>query len=116
MKHGFLLFLIVTTAVFNYLYSVFGSEGRLAYAVMMAESSGNETSVSPTGDYGLMQINLSAHWSEIPGTTADKKIQGLFNPYNNINEAKSIRGRYGWSQWSVYTSEKWYLQYYYMSL
>jgi hypothetical protein len=74
------------------------------YAVMMAESSGNETAVSPTGDYGLMQINLAAHYSKIPGSTTDEKIQWLFNPYNNISLAKQLYDGSGWSSWNGFTS------------
>src|SRR5438105_1046820 len=108
MKHSLFLILLITTAALNYLHATFGSQGQVAYAVMVAESSGDAYAVSPTGDYGLMQINLSAHWGDISGATADEKIQWLFNPYNNINEAKYLyddsqtRTGCGWCIWNAY--------------
>src|SRR5436853_4523898 len=110
MKHTLFSILIIATAVTHYLFSTFGNQGQVAYAVAQAESSLDEHAVSPTGDYGLMQINLSAHWDKIPGRSADERIQWLFNAYNNINYAKYLyddslsRTGCGFCPWNAYTN------------
>lgn len=67
---------------------VFNNE--TAVAVCTSESGLNPTAVSPTGDYGVCQINLSAHWKIIPGNTREEKIASLFNYQTNIALAFTI--------------------------
>lgn len=76
----------------------FGEEWRLAYAVMMAESSGDPKRIGDTHlqmpSVGLFQINqIWHHYS----------TEELQNPEFNIKIAKEIssKGR-GWNNWTTY--------------
>lgn len=72
-----------------------------ALAIMQAESGGNPNAVSPTNDYGLMQIHdgLQTYGPQI------------FDPAFNIAIAYNVKYRSrGFRPWSVYTSGK-YLSY-----
>lgn len=70
----------------------------VAVAVALAESGGRTDAVSPTGDYGLFQINKNAHGD-------------LFGKYDwkdanqNAKMAYSVYSASGnWNPWSVYKS------------
>jgi len=49
--------------------------------------------------HGLFQINLQAHWQEVPGSTLQEKKQWLYDPRNNTRFAYHLYKRYGWSPW-----------------
>lgn len=73
---------------------VFGKDCRMALAVSQAENGTRKCDrVSSTGDVGVFQINYAAHW---------KKGFNLFTCYENIQVAKQIYDRQGWSPWTVY--------------
>lgn len=84
----------------------FGTNARVAKAVMMQESSGNPRSTNAsTGCYGLFQIRLSAHYKKIPGATDAEKIAALYDPETNIKLATLISGAgKNWTPWEAYTS------------
>ena len=94
--------LLLVSAYSPAINTAFGDQGRVANAVAWAESSMRPTAWSWTGCcYGLFQINISAHWAEIPGSTWDEKVAWLSVPDNNIQLAKQIYDRDGWSPWDV---------------
>lgn len=71
-----------------------------AVAVMMCENFNADAYViSKSGDIGLFQINLKAHWSEIPGKTREEKITWLQNPLNNVDFAFSLYQVKKWGDW-----------------
>lgn len=75
----------------------FGDEAKLAYAVMMGESTGDPARIGDTHmakySYGLFQINQT--WHNFPK-------EQLLDAEFNIKTAKEIRDSYGWEQWSAY--------------
>ena len=81
------------------LFAQYGWNIDVAMAICSAESRGNPTAVSPTDDYGLMQIN---HGLEIYGSA-------IYDPAFNIKIAYTIKylGN-GWLPWTTYTSGKYY--------
>lgn len=64
-------------------------------AVALAESRGDTDAVSPTGDYGLMQINRAANGDVI-------KNGDWRNPFDNARMAMVIKKRQGWKAWTTY--------------
>lgn len=93
---------VASSTVEDDIVQVFGSS--LAVAVFRAESSLNPRAFNGICCYGVTQINLSAHWSQIPGSTAQEKIDWLFDYHNNIAFAYSMYISQGWSPWEAYTS------------
>jgi soluble lytic murein transglycosylase-like protein len=77
------------------LFAQYGWNTDVAMAICSAESKGSPTAVSPTDDYGLMQIN---HGLEIYGSA-------IYDPAFNIKIAYTVKylGR-GWLPWTTYTS------------
>ena len=75
----------------------FKDEWRLAKAIMLAESGGNEkainTNTNGTKDRGLFQIN-SIH-----------KETNLFDPEHNIEVAYKVYKKQGWTAWSAYNNK-----------
>ncbi len=66
----------------------------VAIAVAGAESNYNATSVSPTGDYGLWQINKAAH---------PQMMTNVFDPNQNARYAYQISAAgTNWGAWSAY--------------
>jgi len=66
-----------------------------ACAVCWAESGGDSTAISPSGDYGLWQINRSAHFGD--GTIDSSN---WFNPDVNAREAiKLSNNGQNWAAW-----------------
>ena len=57
-------------------------------AIMYAESRCTPDAISPTSDYGLAQINWTAHGERLSGKGITK--QDLLNPVINLREAKAI--------------------------
>lgn len=65
-------------------------------AICLAESGGDPTAVSPTGDYGLAQINLAYH--------PDVTQQCAFDPQCNLEAAYRISGGGAdFTPWATYT-------------
>ena len=77
------------------MFAQYGWNTDVAMAICSAESRGNPNAVSPTDDYGLMQIN---HGLEIYGSA-------IYDPAFNIKIAYTIKylGN-GWLPWTTYTS------------
>ena len=57
-------------------------------AIMYAESRCQPDAISPTSDYGLTQINWTAHGERLSGKGITK--QDLLDPVINLREAKAI--------------------------
>ncbi len=65
-----------------------------AAEIAMAESSGNQYALSPTGDYGYWQINAAAHGS-----------MATYNPMGNAEAAVSISSDgTNWTPWTTYNT------------
>ena len=77
------------------MFAQYGWNIDIAMAICSAESKGDPTAVSPTDDYGLMQIN---HGLEIYGSA-------IYDPAFNIKIAYTVKylGN-GWYPWTTYTS------------
>ena len=68
-----------------------------AMCLIFYESKGDPNAISPTNDYGLMQIHTPL-WSDHYGVTrAD-----LLVPETNLWIAADLQRRYGWAPWSPY--------------
>ena len=58
--------------------------------------------VSYTGCcYGLFQVNVDAHFRNLPGRTREAKAAWLTIPENNISFAKGLYDVQGWGPWDV---------------
>lgn len=95
-----------------------GNALKMAYAIAMAESSGNANAHNPnagTGDnsYGLFQINmLGAMGPERRRMYGLSSNEDLFDPLTNARIAfKMSKGGKNWGPWSTYGSGA-YKQYY----
>jgi hypothetical protein len=69
-------------------------DSSIAMAICMAESGGNPDAVSPTNDYGLMQIHDGL---DIYGTQ-------IYDPSFNISIAYQKYVDQGWHAWTTYTT------------
>lgn len=87
--------------IIEYIYQKFGGSSAQAVRVFRCESGLRALVVSPSNDYGIGQINYSAHQAEIPGETKAEKIEWLFNYKNNIDFAYSLYKANGWKDWSM---------------
>ena len=79
-------------------------EAQTASAVALAESSGNPNAISVTNDFGVMQINKSAH--------PELFRQFIWNdPLQNMRMALVVFQQAGnkWSPWSTYKSGRYKL-------
>ena len=81
------------------IYREFKNEAPTAQGVFFCESGLKARAVSKTGDYGVSQINLSAHRNKVPGETDQQKIDWLFNFQNNLKLAKYIYDTSGFYPW-----------------
>ena len=73
---------------------------RVAQAVFTGESGLNARAVSPTGDYGIAQINMRT-WNGHYGLN----YKNVFNYKKNISVAYQIyKNRGNFSAWTVYNS------------
>jgi len=79
----------------------FGASGDDAISVFRCESGLRSGVISRTSDVGIAQINLKAHWSNIPGKTRAEKIAWLQVPQNNVNFAYVLYESNGWRDWSA---------------
>ena len=62
-----------------------GLNPAVVAAIIVVESGGNPMTVSPTGDLGLMQVNVRVH-----AKTFDFQNRNLLNPEENIEVGTSI--------------------------
>ena len=76
------------------------ASNRKADCIMRKESGYNPRAVSPTGDYGLFQINQAAWYSTFQRVTG-KPWSYIFNPYWNASFARWIYDRSGWAPWTT---------------
>lgn len=68
-----------------------------ALLAMRRESGCNPNAVSPSGDYGLMQIHFAAHSKKVNGN-----LKSLFDVRTNIRVAAQIwRESGGWGPWTT---------------
>ena len=91
----------------NEIQAVFGATKDLdiILAVFKCESGFNPKAISPTGDYGVAQINLKAHYNQIKGDTKDEKIKNLLDYQYNIQFAKQLYDKNGLYPWVCYTKD-----------
>ena len=88
---------------------VFGKDAYKITEIFVCESGMRPEAISPTGDYGIGQVNLKAHWNQISGETKEQKIQNLLNWEYNIAISKQIydaskeRTGDGFLPWVCYT-------------
>jgi hypothetical protein len=85
--------------ILDYLQGKFLSRTSEALAVISCESGGDKDSISPTGDFGLFNINYSAHYKSLPGETKEEKITWILDPINNIDFAYSLYKEKKWGDW-----------------
>lgn len=83
----------------NYIRSLWGDETERAFAIVYCESGWKTAVISRTGDVGLFQINLAAHWSKIEGTTRAEKIKALQDWKYNVDFAFKLWSEQGWRPW-----------------
>ena len=88
-----------TTPITEEIQLVFGKSSHTALSIIACESGGSVLVISNTGDVGLFQINLAAHWDEINGTTRAEKIKALQDWHYNIQFAYKLFLRSGWDPW-----------------
>lgn len=78
--------------------NVFKTESRIALAIAKAESRLNPRAVNKnrngSKDIGIFQINDKHGWS----------ANDRFDWRKNIQMAKELRDRHGWTEWSVYNN------------
>lgn len=91
--------------ILDWLLLKFKEDYFIIKEIIRCESHWDIDVVSPTGDVGLAQINLSAHWSEIPGETREEKIAWLQNPFHNIDFAHTLHLTNGWDDWGTEFTE-----------
>jgi soluble lytic murein transglycosylase-like protein len=75
---------------------------EVAIAVSKAESGLNPSAISPTDDWGLMQINRPSHIS--------KFTKSMLDIDENLRVARIIYLAEGWTKWSAFTNGS-YLKY-----
>jgi len=82
------------------LCEVFGSQGNNALIIAFHESRYNNMALSPTNDYGMMQINCKAHKAKVGGDCTR-----LYDFETNLRIAKQVYdGRGG--TWAAWTAKK----------
>jgi hypothetical protein len=74
-----------------------GNNLRQAWAIAMRESTGNERSISKTGDYGLFQFNYAAH-NQQDWWDSSKLLE---REYNARVAYKVSRGGRTWYPWDI---------------
>jgi TolA-binding protein len=73
------------------------SQVNSALLAMRRESSCNPNAVSPSGDYGLMQIHFAAHSKKVGGN-----VKALFDPQTNVKVAAQVyKESGGWGPWTT---------------
>ncbi|MBI5071661.1 transglycosylase SLT domain-containing protein [Candidatus Falkowbacteria bacterium] len=83
----------------NYIRSLWGEETERAFEIVWCESGFKTDVISRTGDVGLFQINLAAHWTQIPGEDRVEKILWLQDWRNNVEFAYMLWADQGWRPW-----------------
>ena len=82
------------------IHKVFREKASEAESVFRCESNLRVNAASPTGDFGIGQINLKAHWNQIRGKTREDKITNLLDLTYNISFAYSLYTRQLWQPWA----------------
>lgn len=75
---------------------VFGPACRDALIIALHESGYRLDAVSPTGDYGVMQINCYWHKAKVSGDCTK-----YFDLETNLRVAKQIYDNRGWNAWAT---------------
>ncbi|MFA5128560.1 MAG: transglycosylase SLT domain-containing protein [Patescibacteria group bacterium] len=83
----------------DYIRSLWGDETERAFEIVNCESGWKTAIISRTNDVGLFQINLAAHWAQIPGEDRAEKILWLQNWRNNVEFAYMLWADQGWRPW-----------------
>ena len=78
---------------------VFKENCSEATTVFRCESGLNPIAVSPTGDFGVSQINLQAHYRNIKGNTREEKISNLLDVNYNLAFAFNLFSKQSWVPW-----------------
>ena len=86
--------------VIQEIHRVFREKASEAESVFRCESNLRVNAASPTGDFGIGQINLKAHWNQIRGKTREDKITNLLDLTYNISFAYSLYTRQLWQPWA----------------
>lgn len=81
---------------------LWGNQSKTALRIFWCESKLDPLIISKTGDVGITQINLSAHWEKIPGETKSEKIVWLQNRENNLSFAYQLYVQENWIPWVCY--------------
>lgn len=81
------------------IHQVFGDKAEEATKVFRCESNLEANAASRSGDFGIGQINLKAHWNKIRGQTREDKIANLYNPSYNISFSHSLYLAQSWNPW-----------------
>lgn len=80
---------------------VFGAECNNALIIAKYESGYRSDAISPTGDYGVMQINC--YWQGyrigLPKRTTNGRCNELLDLELNLQIAKQIYNEQGWNAW-----------------
>ena len=71
-----------------------------ACRIMLCESGGNPSAVSPTNDHGLFQINAPSWRGTFADVTGQPFDPGVYDPAANIRFARWLWGQSGWGPWS----------------
>jgi len=91
----------ISCASYAPLFEQYSWNVHTAVAICQAESQGNPNAISPTNDYGLMQINNGL---ALYGTA-------IYDPAFNIKIAYTVKYlNSGWLPWTTFTSQR-YLKY-----
>lgn len=83
-------------ANYTSLFAQYAWDVHTALAICQAESGGIVTAVSPTLDYGLMQV------SHVHADMVSFNLAALFDPATNIRVAYQIYTGSGWHAWTTY--------------
>lgn len=86
-------------AILQEIKILWGEKAWQAEKVFFCESGLRADAASSSGDFGIGQINLKAHWDKIPGQTREDKISWLLIPSNNLRLAYSLYLAQSWSPW-----------------
>lgn len=87
------------SAIKNRIRELWGDDAKRAFEIVNCESGFDTQIISRTGDVGLFQINLAAHWSEIVGDSRAEKIKNLQNWEYNVQFAYWLWEKQNWVPW-----------------
>ena len=93
-------------AILALILQITGPDYRIMKKIAFCESSYRVLARSKTNDFGLFQINLKAHYKNIPGNTPENKVAWLYVPENNIKFAYALFKKQGTKPWK-YSKHCW---------